>query len=261
MEKFADKDGNTLLHMNITTKDAIDLIKKGANVNAKNKKGKQPLHNASDLDLVVALVENGADVIEVSTYYSPEIKTYLIQKGFPANNDDIMEFGTPEQKLKINVTPKMALTYFKYAKLYIEQKNDINAKMDNDGWTLLHYAVKKGDIERVRYLIDNGADQFVKDLKGNVPANIYSNRKEIYSILKDSINIPNNENKTLLFRLSTDIRLMEHLISLGAKTINDNGESIYDKIPDLKPFDIKLKELIKGREKQAMVIILDECKL
>lgn len=258
MEKFADKEGNTLLHMNITDEDAIDLIKKGADVNAKNKKGHQPLYTASNLDLVKVLVENGADVIEVSTYYSPEIKSYLIQKGFPASNDDIMEFGTPEQKLKIKVTPKMALENFKYVKLLIEQGKNINVKMDTDGWTLLHYAVKRCDVEQVRYLIDNGADQFVKDIKGNVPANFYTNRKEIYTILKDSIDIPDNKNKTLLFRLNMDTKTMGHLISLGAKTTNDEGESIYDKFPDLKPFDIKLKELIKGREKEAIKIILGE---
>lgn len=260
MDTITDKSGNTLLHMDITAEVAIKLIKMGANVNTKNNNGYHPLHFAihnDNFDLVKVLVENGAHkVISNNNIYSPKIIEYLAQNDFPLKDEYILNYGSDEQKRKIKVTFDQACLSFENTKRYIEQGNDINTQ-GTRGLTILHHAVRRENDKWVRYLIDIKADQFIKDKDGDVPVNYIVDNYKIYDILKDSIDVPNNKNKTIMFR-TNNLGRIEHLIYLGGNTVNDKNESIYDKYPDLMTFEQKLKFIVKGREKEAIKIIMSD---
>jgi ankyrin repeat protein len=116
------------------------LIKKGADVNAKNKQGRTPLFDAVqlyDIDFAKLLIENSADInatdenlmtpLFVAADYGSEHIEYLLEKGAKINHKDI------------------------------------------DGNTPLHLAVRSSRIDAVKALVENGADVHAKNNKGHTP--------------------------------------------------------------------------------------------
>jgi ankyrin repeat protein len=113
------------------------LIEEGANVNAKDKRGETPLHEATKygrLELVELIIKNGANVNvknrdgQTSLYYSAA-STYL-------END-------PEKR------------YEKVAKLLIDNGADVNCK--NREGTPLDIAVERKNIKIAELLREHGA--------------------------------------------------------------------------------------------------------
>ena len=123
------------------------LLKQGADVNAKDEDGRTPLHDASYWDLVgIAkfLIENGADV---------------------------------NAKDKDGWTPLYRASHWDYvgiAKLLIENGADVDAQNIN-GWTPLHQAAVWDRIDIVKVLIENGADPFIKNKDGQTPLDSCNN--------------------------------------------------------------------------------------
>ncbi|MBP1715452.1 MAG: hypothetical protein H6Q42_3655 [Deltaproteobacteria bacterium] len=107
------------------------LVSKGADLNAKGKKGITPLAWAVYWDAV--------EKIE-----------FLISKGADVNVGD-EDFKTPLQ-IASNWNKK------EIAKILVSNGAKINAK-DRSGWTALHWASFEGGIEVVRLLIDRGAEK------------------------------------------------------------------------------------------------------
>ncbi|XP_028417938.1 uncharacterized protein LOC114542630, partial [Dendronephthya gigantea] len=181
VEKGADvkgknTDGSTILHTAVT-KGTLDIVKylveKGAAVNAinsKNTNGSTVLHSAvakaqiltggqfytvlfteSKLDMVKYLVEHGADVNGKDTDESRvlhravtegahETVKYLIRKGADVNGKYIDGWSV-----------------LHYAVSKVRNGANVNGK-NSDSWTVLHAAVDTGELEIVKYLIEQGAD-------------------------------------------------------------------------------------------------------
>eukprot|EP01125_Pyxidicula_operculata_P006898 TRINITY_DN2365_c0_g3_i1.p1 TRINITY_DN2365_c0_g3~~TRINITY_DN2365_c0_g3_i1.p1 ORF type:complete len:609 (+),score=120.26 TRINITY_DN2365_c0_g3_i1:34-1860(+) len=109
-------------------------------VNMKHEFGWTALHSAccnNKLDVVKWLVEHGADVNARDEY---EVK------------DD---YG-----LRGNTAIRYRQTEF---------SNLINPKLDCKGWTPLHYAAGFGNVNIVKYLLDNGAVTNLKNQRGHTP--------------------------------------------------------------------------------------------
>jgi ankyrin repeat protein len=118
-----------------------DLIKRGADVEAKSNYGQTPLHWASErnyIERAKLLLERGADL---------EAK----------DNDG----WTPLHLASAN-------NYIELAKLLLDAGADVKAK-DNDGWTPLYVASARNHIEIAKFLLERGADVRAKDNTGETP--------------------------------------------------------------------------------------------
>ena len=67
------------------------------------------------------------------------------------------------------------------------QRADVNKVGDpKKGWTAMHVAARSGRLDIVEALLNSGGDPFVKDLKGNTPADIATKEGhvQLVSLLK-----------------------------------------------------------------------------
>jgi ankyrin repeat protein len=84
MPILADRQGNSVLHFNISTKQAQLCINAGDDINFKNNLGFTPLYLAcknKNFELVKFYIKNGAYKLNVCWDTTDEIKSYLIQIG------------------------------------------------------------------------------------------------------------------------------------------------------------------------------------
>jgi ankyrin repeat protein len=105
------------------------LVEKGADINAKDKKGQTALH---------------ISIKNESFYHNGSFHFY-------APPDKLVEY--PE------TNPLKTVQYL------LEKRADINAK-DDQGWTALHMAVRRGALVYVQYLVEQGVDIKAKDKEG-----------------------------------------------------------------------------------------------
>lgn len=151
---------NTLFDPDITLEDAQELIKNGADVNAKDSYGRTPLFFVKDLAVAKLLIKNGANVnAENNTGRTPlhrvdkiNIARLLVKHGAVINKEDhegwtpldicnsqqeIINFLIKKGALDINKPiPLTVLTGYENTKLCIEKGCDINATYE-DGSTIL----------------------------------------------------------------------------------------------------------------------------
>jgi serine/threonine protein kinase len=137
------------------------LLKKGADVNAKNFLGFTSLHiaaSAGHIEVVKLLIENGANV----------------------NAKDNVGW-TPLYNAAI-------YGHIEVVKLLIEKGADVNAKA-NYGTTPLHEAAYHGHIEVVRLLLEHGADPYIKTNDGKTAIDIAREKgySDIVKLIKEFI--------------------------------------------------------------------------
>jgi ankyrin repeat protein len=172
--------------------------------------------NTYKVKLVKLLVKNGSDInINYNCCYYP-IARFLVRKGMAVNRSKIITYGSYEQISKLdNITFDEACANFETTKAY---KGDIINQSDVCGATLLHYAAQAGDPKWVKYLLDRGADQFAKDVDGQVAVNslfqgrFTEGKLAVYSLLRRSINEPDRYGRILV----TKIKVIKYLIGIGA---------------------------------------------
>jgi len=150
------------------------LLSQGADVNAKDKFGKRPLHLAAQggrTEAAKFLIEKGADVSvkdndgQTPLYYvsNTDVAKLLIEKGAGVNAKG-NNGCTP-----LYLAAQMGRT--EVAKLLIEKGADVNAK-DKDGYTPLHKAAMFNMIDMAKLLLEKGADVNAKDNSGDIPFRI-----------------------------------------------------------------------------------------
>ena len=203
--------------------EVMELVEKGADVNARDKDGWTPLHHAAangHLDIVKFLVENGADVdaeandgstpLHVAAFFGHlDVVKFLVKNGAYVNamdNDgqtplhvaaanghlNIVKFlvrhgADANAKDRDGSTPLHVAAsrgHLDVAKFLVEHGADINAK-DKDGWTPLHHAALFGHLDIVKLLIENGADVDAENKYGWTPLNVAT--PEVRRVLKSLI--------------------------------------------------------------------------
>jgi len=135
-------------------------------INEKDNKGNCPL--------IKAIHKNNFDIVF-------SLVNYGIKNNFDMNVKD-SDGNTP-------LTISYKYRYFPIFK-YLTQYLNINQK-DATGHTVLHYAIKNGDLEMTRKLIRIGADIYLKDDVGNSPIDlaIASGDAQLLKCLLDKYNI------------------------------------------------------------------------
>jgi len=125
----------------------------------------------------------------------------------------------------------------------------INMPMDQNQKTLLHYAVMRGDPERVAYLLDHGADPLKADHQGNTPLHV-SFDHEVWLHFHD-VAIANDLLTSRLVNKARGALRSEKLVN---KT-NKRGTSVLHRSILLGALDF-VKLFLK---KKAKVFVFDSC--
>ena len=156
------------------------LLKQGADVNAKDKNGWTPLYwdaFKGNIDIGKCLIENGAIVNatdkdgwtplhEALSWNQIGVAKLLIENGADVNAKD----GDGRTPLHW----ALSWNQIGVAKLLIENGADVNAK-DKNGWTPLHWASRWKQIGIAKLLIENGVDPFIKNKDGQTPLDSCNN--------------------------------------------------------------------------------------
>ena len=115
-------------------------IKSGANVNEANETGESVLacamRESCSMESVMLLIENGADVFD-----------------FDDEGVSILDMAVTYNNIEM-------LTYL------LDQNIDVNETRRRSGFTALMAAACYGRVEITQILLDNGADEQIKDMKG-----------------------------------------------------------------------------------------------
>lgn len=154
LHEACDK-GNALL--------AYELLRSiDTELNLKNEAGYAPLHCAvikGHFEVSKLLLKSGANLLILTNYYETALHLAVAHQHF-----DIL-------------------------KLIIELNNDysfVNAR-DLMGKTCLHYACKNGDVDTVKYILNQKADVLIDDIFYTSPLHVaaFYNHKEIVKLLID----------------------------------------------------------------------------
>ncbi len=146
-----DSFGIAPLHIDYKNVETINLLKEhGANLNIKDCSGRTIMHYAveeDNLDLIKKYLELNIDINSVDNYNQSPI--------FLTKNQDTLNL-----LLSNNVNPNI---------------------QDIKGETVLHKAVRKKDLELIRFLLDSGVDVNIENSQGLAPFDLDKEiEKEIY---------------------------------------------------------------------------------
>lgn len=176
---FRDGEGNNWLHKAVKDGDKSlieSLSNIGANFNVTNKEGETPLHQAvkdGNKEIVSQLLSYGADL-------NAKNKEGMTAKGIAVENGLslihlILEHEKFDREVLIdNVKKGNFKDYSNYVEnIGVDKKsfisNFINTYKDDEGNTLLHYAVTSKNFEMVKSLIDTDADILAFNQEGISP--------------------------------------------------------------------------------------------
>ena len=148
----------------------IILLNNGANVNARDKWQKTPLHYAAekgDEGLILLLIERGADV-QAQDQYRRKASSYAVEAGHQNIVRILEEKGITKDESGFSQLHHAVLlnSLTKVQKILDDQIVDVN-KIDNKGKTAFAYAIKNGSIKIINSLIEAGAKLDIADHDGN----------------------------------------------------------------------------------------------
>ena len=186
----ASEDGTAAVHFAAQSGniDVVDfLLQKGLDINSKNNKGESPLYFAlyprhfpacqkakNALGMVKFLIENGANIVEVSSMKIPlahaitrgnlDVIKLLISHGA---NFSHFTYSTP---LHYAINPNSNIEIIRFL---IDNGADVNAAHKNHKTTPLHVAAKycyyAKMYEMVRILFESGANPKLRNIDGLTP--------------------------------------------------------------------------------------------
>ena len=240
---IADSDGWTLLHYACKAGNVSlvrTLIEHKADITAKNKEGDMPVHiaayNGRGETIMALITEFGCDAnIEDSDGWT------LLHYACKAGNVSLVQ-TLIEHKADITAKNKEG-----DMPVHIAVCNDIGEVIlalitefgcdtniaNSNGWTLLHYACKAGNVSLVRTLIKHKADITVKNNRGDMPVHIaadYDREEVILALITEfgcDTNIADSNGWTLLHYACKEgnVNLVRTLIEHKADITAKNNQS------------------------------------
>lgn len=234
-----NNEQRTPLHEGVQDIESIKtLIQVGSDVNLADENGHTALHYAcmgSDERVVEMLIQAGANVDAINeygmkpiSYAEMEKKREIIAK---LNNQERKELSEIGKDYK-NINPR---DVYKEKLKEIENKayKGINEK-NKDGETILYLAVRYGSTEKVKELIERGADINIGDNRGKKVlhyAAVLKKIKKVKILIEKGANVNatcnNKETPLHLACLAGAIDVVKVLIKAGAdiNAVNILGES------------------------------------
>ena len=180
------------------------LLKNGADINIQNSKGRTPLHEAvlsNDLEMVQFLLTHGARVI-----------------------------GSDNQ----GVTPLMHAPSREMTEILLKApfgKSFINQTSKEDrGGSALHYAVRRGDLEQVKLLFENGANPNALTMRRVSPLQVAFGWNRDWKIIEElikngaSLTHKDQSGQNVLFYAHTKEKLIKLLETDARQFINEEGD-------------------------------------
>uniref|UniRef100_A0A7C1GC84 Zinc-ribbon domain-containing protein n=1 Tax=Thermofilum adornatum TaxID=1365176 RepID=A0A7C1GC84_9CREN len=184
------------LHQAVRDEDVArvrELLKKGANVNARDIYGDTPLHNAAGrgyADVARILLEHGAYVNAKDSLYGWTPLHFAAFEGHVDVVKLLLEHGADvNARNRDGWTPlhrAADMGHVDVARILLEHGADANAKSKN-GWTPLHDAAFEGHVDVVKLLLEHGADPSIRDKDGNTPLDIAREKghKEVARVIEE----------------------------------------------------------------------------
>ncbi len=224
------EQGKTLLHRaaisGISSRVKEELKVEGIDVNAKDNKGKTPLHYAVELPLPSATDLSRASSSKERDLYYLRGQNHLIQQFL--NN----------YKAKVNRHEKVVSVYSKIVKNLLNVEGIKVNEADNEGKTPLHYAASLGEPFLNILLEEPKIDVNAKDLEGKTPlhdAVECEKPEKTMNILlgepKIDLNAKDLEGKTPLHDAVERVKPAAVNILLGAPKIDVNAKDNDEKTP------------------------------
>lgn len=207
-----NRDGFTPLHLAEDKEIAQILIAHGAKLDAKGYAGRTPLHQAA--------MRNRNDMVE-----------WFCSKGAPVNALDSKGQTPLMLSLSMQGYNIDAKERTETVRILLKYGADLSCR-DAKGWTLLHYAMREGDLEMLDLFLSKGMDINAKDKYGYTPLHWAVTNK--------------------------DKKMVEALVSLGADVNARNLEGntpLYDTWGGSK-VDLEIVEILKSRGGDKIKIIL-----
>ena len=228
----------------------IDLIVTEKNINLKDKNGKNALF------YVLSDKGDNPDVIDALLYHNIDVNCI----GKVDMGDKTFENHTA---LSLAATKNMVQSF----KILIDKGSNPNFKIIQTGDTILHIAVKKGNLEMVKLLLDTNKIKFEEKNKENKTAlelAMELSDKSIYNLIKEKIEEGNRqgdivakelltEEKKNLNKKQNEIKNL-NLLNEFNKNINQNK---IEKNNDKKIID-NIKEKIYEKRRNNKKRILDK---
>ncbi|WP_353279010.1 ankyrin repeat domain-containing protein [Wolbachia endosymbiont (group B) of Longitarsus flavicornis] len=180
-----DKDGNTPLH-NAASKGYLNVVKylieKGANLEAKDHDGRTPIYDASwngHLDIVKCLIEKGVNVNATDKNGWTPLH-WAASKGNLEIAKSLIEKGADINAKNIYgkkpIHRAAEKNYETVIELLLSKGANVN-DTDKSGWTPLHWASQNGHLDVVKYLVNRGAEVNAKANDGKTPLDIAIEQK------------------------------------------------------------------------------------
>lgn len=147
------------------------LLDHGADVNARNEHRSTLLHLASKEDIVLSLLEHGADMTAVDgSGYTPLLYACLL--GQEEVTRTLLKHGADMTARNSHLSSPLHLASYmghvRLVRMLLEHGADANAQ-DVEGQTPLHEATGKRYAEIAQVLLENGADVDAEDADWNTP--------------------------------------------------------------------------------------------
>ncbi|MGB5919486.1 ankyrin repeat domain-containing protein [Arcobacter sp.] len=289
-----DPEGNTSLHKAVKNKQIKQvkfLVEAGADVNIPNENEETPIFYSlykKDKDIFVYLVEHGADI-----YKEKEYDRSLLNVAIRSKQLDIVNYLlNKDTKNVLAINEINDVIYDKkldLLKIFLTKNIDINTA-DKSGKFPLEIAIKTENLSIVKYILDNGANIYIKDKKGRnfLQKTIkYNYNPEIFEYLINLdkknffTNSADNNGRTLLFDAikSEKLNLIETLVNnsvdiyhkdkqdnnimdIALETYNNNIINYFiniDKKNKLFPINTKMVfEAIKLQNEQLLKLLISK---
>jgi|GEM_PF-1020308 len=185
----ADDEGFTMLHAACETENLNQcrmLLAHGADPTTADRDGNTPLHRLVGVESYVGSSYSFRSIIDaaIPVEDSIQIANLLVEKG--ANTDAINHYGqTPFFSAFVEKPITVKKTEFALVKHLVTLGALVDTQ-DNANNTCLHFAVASGDINHIKFLLENGADSNVQNGQNFSPYQlaVQENKRSIISLME-----------------------------------------------------------------------------